>query len=196
MDRDETVTSPLELVTDPGHYEANHPELSADEGAPCGTWVIIKGTGTNRSCSNVRKNKNMATIEPTYQISLTERAATELRTLMAENQKADAALRVWVAGGGCSGLQYGMALDDQAPESDDIVLEHEGIKIFVDELSLRYMTGAVVDYVDDVLGGGFKIENPNAVKSCGCGSSFSAEDSAMDGLDTSKGGGCGSCGCH
>lgn len=152
--------------------------------------------GTNLPGSNVRKNKNMATIEPTYQISLTERAANELRTLMAENQKADAALRVWVAGGGCSGLQYGMALDDQAAESDDVVLEHEGIKIFVDELSLRYMTGAVVDYVDDVLGGGFKIENPNAVKSCGCGSSFSAEDSAMEGLETTKGGGCGSCGCH
>lgn len=138
----------------------------------------------------------MATTEPTYQISLTERAASELKTLMAENQKQESALRVWVAGGGCSGLQYGMALDDQPAEEGDIVLEHEGIKILVDELSLRYMTGSVVDYVDDVLGGGFKIENPNAVKSCGCGSSFSTEDEAMAGLDTSKGGGCGSCGCH
>lgn len=138
----------------------------------------------------------MATTEPTYTISLTERAAKELKSLMSENQKDGAALRVWVAGGGCSGLQYGMALDDQPAEDGDVVMQHEGISIFVDEMSLRYMTGSVVDYVDDVLGGGFKIENPNAVKSCGCGSSFSAEDEAMEGLDTSKGGGCGSCGCH
>jgi iron-sulfur cluster assembly protein len=78
----------------------------------------------------------------------------------------------------------------------DVELEHEGITILVDEMSLRYMTGSVVDYVDDVLGGGFKIENPNAVKSCGCGSSFSTEDETMEGLDTTRGGGCGSCGCH
>jgi len=138
----------------------------------------------------------MATTEPTYQISLTERAAKELKDLMQENSKPDASLRVWVAGGGCSGLQYGMALDDQPAEAGDVTLQHEGVSIIVDELSLRYMTGAVVDYVDDTLGGGFKIENPNAVKSCGCGSSFSAGEEAAEGLDTSKGGGCGSCGSH
>jgi iron-sulfur cluster assembly protein len=138
----------------------------------------------------------MATTEPTYTISLTERAAQELKTLMVENNKEGAALRVWVAGGGCSGLQYGMALDDEPADEMDVELEHEGITILVDEMSLRYMTGSVVDYVDDVLGGGFKIENPNAVKSCGCGSSFSTEDETMEGLDTTRGGGCGSCGCH
>jgi iron-sulfur cluster assembly protein len=138
----------------------------------------------------------MATTESTYTISLTERAAQELKTLMVENNKEGAALRVWVAGGGCSGLQYGMALDDEPADEMDVELEHEGITILVDEMSLRYMTGSVVDYVDDVLGGGFKIENPNAVKSCGCGSSFSTEDETMEGLDTTRGGGCGSCGCH
>jgi len=127
-------------------------------------------------------------------ITLSERAASELKSLIEENNKAGSALRVWVAGGGCSGLQYGMALDDAEPEEGDVVLTDHDVKIFVDEMSLRYMTGSVVDYVDDTLGGGFKIENPNAVKSCGCGSSFSTDEEGMEGL--SNGGGCGSCGCH
>jgi iron-sulfur cluster assembly accessory protein len=130
------------------------------------------------------------------QISLTERAASELKTLLEQENKPNAALRVWVAGGGCSGLQYGMALDDSAAESDDVVLDDQGIKIYVDSLSLKYMTGSIVDFVDDTFGGGFKIENPKAVKSCGCGSSFSAEDEGLPGLDTSAGGGCGGCGCR
>lgn len=123
-------------------------------------------------------------------ITLTERALTELKGLMADQQKTDAALRVWVAGGGCSGLQYGMALDDAAPEQGDQVYDQEGVKLYVDEMSLNYMTGAIVDYVDDQFGGGFKIENPNAVSSCGCGSSFKTEGSEAGG------GGCGSCGCR
>lgn len=134
-------------------------------------------------------------LDTTSPITLTPRAATELNSLLAENNKAEAALRVWVAGGGCSGLQYGMALDDGEPESDDVLLNNQGVKIVVDSMSLRYMTGSVVDYVDDVLGGGFKIENPNATKSCGCGSSFSADEEGMEGLDTSARGGCGGCGC-
>ena len=130
------------------------------------------------------------------EVTLTERAASELQGMLVENDKQEAALRVWVAGGGCSGLSYGMALDENAPEESDVVMTDKGIKIFVDELSLRYMFGSVVDYVDDVLGGGFKIENPKAVKSCGCGSSFSTDDETIEGLDTKAGGGCGSCGCH
>jgi len=129
-------------------------------------------------------------------VSLTERAASELQGMLVEHDKPEAALRVWVAGGGCSGLSYGMALDENEPEEGDRVMTDKGVKIFVDELSLKYMVGAVVDYVDDVLGGGFKIDNPKAVKSCGCGSSFSTEDEAIEGLDTRAGGGCGSCGCH
>ena len=125
-------------------------------------------------------------------ISLTQRAADELRALMAAENKADSALRVWVAGGGCSGMQYGMALDDGEPAADDKVLDHLGVKIYVDDMSLQYMQGAVVDYVDDQMGPGFKIENPNATSSCGCGSSFSTEDSTEDGPAPT--GGCGSCG--
>jgi iron-sulfur cluster assembly accessory protein len=83
-----------------------------------------------------------------------------------------------------------MALDDGQPEEGDNIFEQDGLKIYVDPLSLNYMDGASVDYVDDVLGGGFKIENPNATSSCGCGSSFKTEDS-----EGASGGGCGSCGC-
>jgi iron-sulfur cluster assembly accessory protein len=123
-------------------------------------------------------------------ITLTDKAITELKDLMASQEKADAALRVWVAGGGCSGLSYGMALDDGQPEEGDNVYAQDGVKVYVDPLSLQYMDGSTVDYVDDVLGGGFKIDNPNATQSCGCGSSFQAE-----GAEGAEGGGCGSCGC-
>ncbi len=100
-----------------------------------------------------------------------------------------AGLRVWVAGGGCSGLSYGMALDDQEPEADDHIFEHEGVRVFVDPGSLAYMEGSVVDFVDDEHGGGYQILNPNAVSSCGCGSSFKTADSE----GATSGGGCGSC---
>ena len=128
-------------------------------------------------------------------ITLTDRAATELRDLITSQDKDSAALRVWVAGGGCSGLSYGMALDDNAPEGEDQVFEQSGIKIYVDPISLNYMSGASVDYVDDVLGGGFKIENPNATSSCGCGNSFSAGEGGGCGSAKPAGGGCGSGGC-
>ena len=120
-------------------------------------------------------------------ITLSERAVTELKDLMSTQAKQDSALRVWVAGGGCSGLSYGMALDDGTPEEGDQIFEQDGVKIYVDGLSLNYMDGSSVDFVEDSLGGGFKIENPNAVSTCGCGSSFKTEGS--------EGGGCGSCGC-
>lgn len=120
-------------------------------------------------------------------ITLSERAVTELKDLMSTQAKESSALRVWVAGGGCSGLSYGMALDDGAPEDGDQMFEQDGVKILVDGLSLNYMDGSNVDFVEDALGGGFKIDNPNATSTCGCGSSFKTEGS--------EGGGCGSCGC-
>lgn len=125
-------------------------------------------------------------------ITLTDRAACELKELMIQENKTNAYLRVWVAGGGCSGLQYGMALDDGEPEDGDQTFENDGVRVLVDDLSLRYMVGSTVDYVDDPMGGGFKIENPMATKSCGCGSSFQTEEGQSSG-----GGGCGSgCGCR
>lgn len=123
-------------------------------------------------------------------INLTERATCELKDLMAAEGKTTGALRVWVAGGGCSGLSYGMAIDDGEPEEGDQIFDNDGIKVYVDQFSLQYMEGASVDYLDDAQGGGFKIENPNATSSCGCGSSFKAE-----GAEGVAAGGCGSGGC-
>lgn len=124
-------------------------------------------------------------------ITLSERAAQELKTLLEESGIQNAGLRVWVAGGGCSGLQYQMAIDDAQPEETDAVFDSHGVKIYVDSLSIRYMDGSCIDYVEDMFGGGFKIDNPNAVKGCGCGSSFQTEDEMG-----TPGSGCGSCGCR
>ncbi len=132
----------------------------------------------------------------TPEVTLTDRAAGELVGMIEEHGKQGASLRIWVAGGGCSGLSYGMALDDSAPEADDVVFSDKNVQIMIDSLSLKYLKGAQVDYVDDVLGGGFKIENPNAVRSCGCGSSFSAEEEGIEGLNTGRSGGCSGCGSH
>jgi len=131
----------------------------------------------------------------TAPLSLTEAATVEVKTLMEQQDRADLYLRVYVSGGGCSGLQYGMALDENVdPEDETFTIN--SIPLVVDRTSLRYLAGSVVDYITTDMGGGFKIENPNAIKSCGCGSSFSAGDDEAAGLDTSAGGGCGSCGCH
>lgn len=128
-------------------------------------------------------------------VTLSELAAVEVKTLMEQQDRSDLYLRIYVSGGGCSGLQYGMALDENVdPEDETFVVG--SIPLVVDRVSLKYLTGSVVDYVTTDMGGGFKIENPNAVKSCGCGSSFSTDDEEAAGLDTKAGGGCGSCGCH
>ncbi len=136
----------------------------------------------------------MATIDAigTQSVTLTERAAQEISELMERQGKADAALRVFVQGGGCSGLSYGMAIDDQEEEGD-VTFHCNGVRVVVDGLSLNYVGGASVDFIEDMMGGGFKIDNPNAVRSCGCGSSFSTEDGQASGGGCGSGG-CGSCG--
>jgi iron-sulfur cluster assembly protein len=102
----------------------------------------------------------------------------------------DYALRVFIQGGGCSGFQYGMALEGK-PRETDYSFDYDGVRVVVDEVSMDYLRGATIDYVDDIMGSGFKIENPNAVASCGCGSSFRTKDSGAS--DHAAGG---SCGCH
>jgi len=104
-------------------------------------------------------------------------AATKIRSLLAERNMPDYGLRVFVAGGGCSGMQYGMAIEP-APGEFDSVFEQEGVRVFIDPSSMMYLAGAEVDYVDNLMGGGFRIENPNAVSSCGCGHSFRTSGSA------------------
>jgi len=128
-------------------------------------------------------------------ITITETAAAEVTGLIAQQERDDLYLRIYVSGGGCSGLQYGMALDENI-EAGDETFQVSSIPVVIDSTSLRYLQGSVVDYITTEMGGGFKIENPNAVKSCGCGSSFSTGDDEAAGLDTSARGGCGSCGSH
>ena len=124
----------------------------------------------------------------TTPLTLTPLAAQTVKELIGQQERDDLALRVYVAGGGCSGMQYGMALDENI-EPDDQVFESQGVKVVVDSMSLRYIAGATVDYVDTGMGGGFKVENPNATGGCGCGSSFTTEEGG-------SGGGCGSCSHH
>ena len=84
----------------------------------------------------------------------------------------DTSLRVYIEGGGCSGFQYGFQLETEQ-QDDDIVIEEAGIKMLVDSLSIQYLMGAEVDYLDDLMGARFLVRNPNASTTCGCGSSFS-----------------------
>lgn len=104
-------------------------------------------------------------------IRLTPAAVQRVRNLLRERNAPDHALRVFVAGGGCSGMQYGMALEGQARESD-ASFEADGVRVVIDPTSMGYLAGATIDYMDDIMGGGFRIENPNASVSCRCGHSF------------------------
>jgi iron-sulfur cluster assembly protein len=108
-------------------------------------------------------------------VTITEAAAAKAKALLEARELPEGALRVFVAGGGCSGYQYGMALARSA-EEDDLVLEQSGVRILIDPESAQYLGGAEIDYVDDVMKSGFSIFNPNATKSCACGSSFQTAD--------------------
>jgi iron-sulfur cluster assembly protein len=116
-------------------------------------------------------------------ISLTEVASTQLCSLLRAKGLPDHGLRVFVQGGGCAGLQYGMAYENAARE-DDTVLEIDDVRLYVDPFSARYLDGATIDYVDTQSGSGFRVDNPNAAASCACGSSFCAEGES-DGGTTS-----------
>ena len=104
-------------------------------------------------------------------VNITDAAAEKAKALLEARELPEGALRVFVAGGGCSGYQYGMALA-QAAEEDDFVIELGGIRLLVDPESAPLLKGAEIDYVDDIMKSGFSIFNPNATKSCACGSSF------------------------
>lgn len=113
--------------------------------------------------------------ERTLDLSLTDTALTQLKGLIVKQNEPDLALRVFVSPGGCSGYQYGMALDSSRGE-DDHVFEQSGVSIVVDEYSLGLMQGAEIDYVDGLMGAGFTVFNPSAVSSCSCGHSFDSGD--------------------
>jgi iron-sulfur cluster assembly accessory protein len=107
-------------------------------------------------------------------ITLSTVAAQKVKTILEQEKEniPQGGLRIYVQGGGCSGFQYGMVLDEAA--DGDQVFELSGIKVIVDPMSMRYLEGAEVDYKEDLLGGGFAIKNPNATSTCGCGHSFTA----------------------
>lgn len=121
-------------------------------------------------------------------ITMSDLAVAQLRQLISEQENAgpDLGLRVFVYPGGCSGMSYGMAFEDQ-PAEDDLLVTVDGLKLYVDEMSSQYVAGATIDYEDSLMGGGFRILNPNAVRSCGCGHSF---DTGSD-ADSARGCGCG-----
>lgn len=105
-------------------------------------------------------------------VTITSGAAEKLGGILAQKGlKESHALRVFVKGGGCGGMQYGMTFDDST-NNDDMIYEQHGVRVVVDPTSLFYIEGAEIDYVDNLMGGGFHIENPQATSSCGCGSSF------------------------
>ena len=104
-------------------------------------------------------------------VELTGRAARRINDIMAA-EPAGSMLRISVNGGGCSGFAYAFDVD-RTRQDDDIVVERDGVAVLVDQVSVQYMDGSVIDFVDDLIGQSFKIENPHAVASCGCGTSFS-----------------------
>ena len=106
-------------------------------------------------------------------VLLSDQAAARVKQLIAGKQGGDGFLRVYVQGGGCSGFQYGFQLDDNRAQ-DDLALEKNGVVMLVDSISLQYLAGAEVDFIDDLMGARFVVRNPNATATCGCGASFSA----------------------
>lgn len=111
-------------------------------------------------------------------VSLTDEAVMRLRNVLDAQDASRAALRVYITPGGCSGFSYGMSIEQDAADDDEIV-EQDGVRVVVDAFSLQYLEGSQIDFVDSLMGGGFTVVNPNAVQSCACGQSF----------DTAGGGG-------
>ena len=105
-------------------------------------------------------------------MKLTDSAVTKLRDLIAEENNPDIKLRVFVQGGGCSGMQYGFTFDE-AQNEDDFDFEYDDVKVLVDSMSFGYLQGAEINWREDAMGASFVIDNPNAETTCGCGSSFS-----------------------
>ncbi len=112
------------------------------------------------------------------QLILTDAAVDRIKTLLVKENKPEAGLRLYISGGGCAGMSYGMSIDDSV-SADDAVVKTRGVKVIVDKLSLIYLRGSKIDWVENLQTSGFQIDNPNAASSCGCGLSFKAnKDSA------------------
>src|SRR6476646_4358518 len=110
-------------------------------------------------------------------VNVSETAASKINELLTEEGKTGSGLRVFVQRGGCSGFQYGLMIEEGGGTGDKVYVSN-GVKLFVDPVSVSYLKGAEVDFVDTVTGGGFTIKNPNATSTCGCGQSFSVDGEA------------------
>ena len=121
-------------------------------------------------------------------ITISEFGAQKAQAILAGSGKENAGVRVFIKSGGCSGYQYGMAIDDRELEGDTIVVDR-GVKLLVDRMSIELLRGSEVDFVENMMGGGFTVHNPNATSSCGCGHSF-----RTDGGQSPDGEGSGGCG--
>ena len=119
-------------------------------------------------------------------ISISDEAVAQLETFLEDQGTKGYALRVFVAPGGCSGLQYGMSVEEEV-EDGDTVIDMKGVRLLVDEFSAMYLGGSEIDYVNSLMGGGFTVRNPNAVAGCACGHSFDAGGNDA----TAQGCGCG-----
>ncbi len=124
-------------------------------------------------------------------LQVTPAAVGIIRDLLQQREIPNHALRVFVTGGGCSGLQYGMAFQEEA-EVGDTVINVDDIRLLIDPTSMMYLRGASIDYVDSLIGGGFRIDNPNAASACGCGHSFKSSDEQS----ADHAAGCGTCGSY
>ncbi len=116
----------------------------------------------------------MTTEQTQKLVTITSKAAEKIKEFMAEEEGKPQFLRIYVQGGGCSGLSYGMGFEKEA-EEDDSIIEESGVKVLIDSMSQDHLNGANVDYIESLMGSGLKINNPNVTKSCSCGSSFSTE---------------------
>jgi len=132
---------------------------------------------------------DMEIVERTSLVSLTPTAAAKVKELMAGEPEDSLVLRVAIQGGGCSGFQYGLGFDT-APAEGDEILDLEGVRVVVDPFSAPYLQGATIDFLNGLQESGFKIDNPNASSSCGCGHSFQVEEGAEP--DEHGAAGCGS----
>lgn len=110
-------------------------------------------------------------------LTMSNEAAVQLKKILAEENEPDLGLRVFVAGGGCSGYQYQMVLENEIRDGDQII-DKDGLKVYVDQFSVKYLEGAEIDFVNSLMGGGFTIHNPNAVSTCSCGQSADFGDGA------------------
>ncbi|WP_291424483.1 iron-sulfur cluster assembly accessory protein [Deinococcus sp.] len=123
-------------------------------------------------------------------LTISEFGAQKAKDILAGSGKENAGVRVFIKSGGCSGYQYGMAIDDRELDGDTIVVDR-GIKLLVDRMSIDLLRGSEVDFVENMMGGGFSVNNPNATSSCGCGHSF-----RTDGTQSPDGENSGGCGSH